>query len=103
VAALYELGDYAGSIEAARQAVASLGPGLSPWLFQSAPAQGAFAACLCGRWSEVSELAGYVDEAWQANGRDDGCRVLWPGFASALHVALAGEDRAAAESALAAL
>jgi class 3 adenylate cyclase/tetratricopeptide (TPR) repeat protein len=103
VEALYELGDYAGSIEAARQAVATLGPGLSPWLLSSAPAHGAFAACLCGSWSEVSELASYVDEAWEADGRDEGSRILWPGFAVALHVALAREDRAAAESALAAL
>jgi class 3 adenylate cyclase len=103
VMALCELGDYAGSIEVARHAVASLGPGLSPWLVQFAPAQGAFAACLCGRWSEVSELAGYADEAWEAEGRAEGSRTIWPGFAAALHVALAREDRAAAAPALAAL
>jgi class 3 adenylate cyclase len=103
VMALCDWGDYAGSIEAAHQAVATLGPGLSPWLISSAPAQGAFAASLCGRWSEVSELARYADEAWEADGRDEGSRVLWPGFAAALHVALAREDHAGAGPALAAL
>jgi class 3 adenylate cyclase len=104
VMALCELGDYAGSIEAAHQAVATLGPGLSPWLVQFAPAQGAFAASLCGRWSEVSELAQYADEAWEADGREEGSRTLcWPSFAAELHVALAREDHAAVGPALAAL
>jgi class 3 adenylate cyclase len=101
--ALCAAGDYAGSIEAAFQAVATLGGGLSPNLLGFASSQGAFAACLCGRWSEVSALAAHVEEAWEAVGRYEGSTFCGPGFAAALHVARAREDHATAGPASAAL
>jgi class 3 adenylate cyclase len=101
--ALCVAGDYAGCIEAAFQAVATLGAGLSPHLLGFASSQGAFAACLCGRWSEVSALAVHVEEAWEAIGRDEGSTFCGPGFAAALHVARAREDHATAGPASAAL
>jgi class 3 adenylate cyclase len=102
VLTLTESGDYAGAIETARAAIAQRKIGEPATSFGHTATWAAFAACFAGNWAEISAFVAIVDEAWEEWQRDPGIRFLRRGYAAALHVALAQEDRVAADRASAA-
>jgi hypothetical protein len=99
-----DAGAYAGSLRLARQMLLlASGPDLPPVFLGNLAMYGTLAAWLSGQWSELDSLVAAIMEAWEEVGRDARASGYYRGFFLALHVALAREDRAATDLALAPL
>lgn len=91
-------GEYDRSIEVMNQALADLRPE-EPRVAWHGVSFAALSACLMGRWDELERFYSVLAEAWEELQRDPGAGFMLQGFFSALHVALAREDRAASDAA----
>jgi tetratricopeptide (TPR) repeat protein len=96
---LVNSGEYDRSIDVMERTLAELRPGEPRITFSNGVAFAALAACFAGRWDDLRRLVGALQEAWEELRRDAGAGFLLAGFFSALHVAIARQDRAATDMA----
>ena len=98
-----DTGDYVGTLETVRTAIAQRLPGEPATLLGHAAGWACVAACLSGRWLELAEFGAVVEEAWVEWQRAPGFIFLLEGYMPTLYMALAHEDSAATERIAAAL
>jgi class 3 adenylate cyclase/tetratricopeptide (TPR) repeat protein len=101
VNSLVNCGEYGRSIDVMERTLAELRPGEPRITFSNGVSFAALAACLAGRWDNLGRLEGALHEAWDELRRDPGAGFLLGGFFSALHVAVARQDRAGIDMAAA--
>jgi class 3 adenylate cyclase len=90
-------GAYDETIAFARAAIAQRRPGDPAIALGGAPTLAGFAAYLTGRWSEIGQFAVLEDEMWGDVGQEPGLGSFNWGHFLLMKVALAREDRSAAE------
>jgi tetratricopeptide (TPR) repeat protein len=98
-----DAGEFDRAVDLMREAAGDLRPGEPIVHLSNGLAMAAFAAMVSGRWSDVDELKVLLDQSWEELRHDAPAAYLSAGFGSILHVGLAREDRAMADSALAVL
>jgi tetratricopeptide (TPR) repeat protein len=97
--------DYDACLAAAREALAQVRPGDPVALLAHGMGVAAEAACVSGRWSELEWVREAQARIWEEAEQSPGLlrSSLWTGALALLAVALAREDRAAANAAAARL
>jgi transcriptional regulator with XRE-family HTH domain len=96
-------GQYAEAIATVRAAVSARRPGEPIYPYGLAISHASDAARFSGAWSELDALVAWQEEVWEEQGRAEGLGWLGGPYQLAREVALAREDRAAAEQAFATL
>jgi class 3 adenylate cyclase len=98
-----DAGDYSAALRFTRQTLHDVSAELPRHFTAHLLMSGVRAAWLLGEWAEAGGLAAAVLESWEEGGRDSDARIFHLAFFPALHIALAQEDRASADQALAAI
>ncbi|HEX9038347.1 MAG TPA: adenylate/guanylate cyclase domain-containing protein [Ktedonobacterales bacterium] len=96
-------GVYGEALATVQAAVAGRRPGEPVWPYGFALSWAAYAAEFSGAWEELETLFAWQEEGWGELGRGEGLINHMLSYYSALQVALAREDRAAADQAIASL
>jgi class 3 adenylate cyclase/tetratricopeptide (TPR) repeat protein len=96
-------GEYEQCLAIAQEALGQLRPG-DPMAFLAEPTSYALLAGLfSGRWSELSDLVAHFEEAVKRRSSASGLAAVRRGYVALLHLALARQDRPAADAALSVL
>jgi tetratricopeptide (TPR) repeat protein len=99
VHAYLALGNYEGCIATMQEELAQLRPSGPVGHLGAALAFATWAAFMSGRWSELSDLTPILEDVWEQVQHNPGiARFVAGSYLAALHVALAREDRAAADT-----
>jgi hypothetical protein len=98
-----DMGEYDQCVGVLHQALGQVRPGQPVGHLGFATSVAALAASLGGLWPETRELDTTLQQAWEQLQHDPGAFVVMRGYFAELHVALAQENRAGADAALAVL
>jgi hypothetical protein len=94
-------GDFAGALAIAREAIARRRPGEPATLLSRVAGTACYAAYYSGNWSEIADFVAVLDEAVEQSRDWPGIGALFRGYADRFLVAVARDDRPAAERAAA--
>jgi len=98
-----DLAEYQKAVDVMRQTLGQVRPGEPVAHLGFATSVAVLAASLGGQWQELGELDSALQHGWDQLQHDPRAFVVMRGYFAALHIALAREDRAAADAALAVL
>jgi hypothetical protein len=99
VMAYFYHGEYAQAIAIAREALGQLRPGDPVSFLAEATSYALLAGLFSGHWSELSDLVTQFEEAIRRRYYTSGLAPVRRGYFAVLHLALARQDRAAADAA----